>query len=119
MLGTFVLSASYYDAYYTQAQKIRRLIKDRMMEIFSNYDYVVLPTSPVFPWKIKRQEEDPTVSYLADIFTVLTNLIGGPAVSIPLISSEKQFSVSFQILSAPHKESDLFAFAEAIQNNIL
>jgi len=119
MLGTFVLSASYYDAYYTKAQKIRRLIRDRMLEIFESHEYVVLPTSPVFPWKIGSHDQDPTASYLADIFTVLTNLIGGPAVSIPLIDNTKRFNTSFQILSAPHHEYELFAFADFMQNKVL
>jgi len=119
MLGTFVLSASYYDAYYTQAQKIRRLIRDRMMEIFADYDFVVLPTSPVFPWKIGGHDQDPLASYLSDIFTVLTNLFGGAAVSIPVENRTKKFNASFQILSAPHKEYDLFSLADLIQNKIL
>jgi len=118
MLGTFVLSASYYDAYYTKAQKVRRLIRDRMMEIFSDYDVVILPTSPVFPWKIGSHDKDPIASYLADIFTVLTNLFGGPAVSIPLTNMTNRFNASFQILSAPHKEYDLFPLAEVMQNKI-
>ena len=119
MLGTFVLSASYYDAYYTKAQKVRRMIKDRMLEIFEDYDYVVLPTSPVFPWKIGSHDQDPTASYLADIFTVLTNLFGGPSVSIPLFDESKRFRSSFQILSRPHLDYDLFAFADRVQNKIL
>jgi aspartyl-tRNA(Asn)/glutamyl-tRNA(Gln) amidotransferase subunit A len=119
MLGTFVLSASYYDAYYTKAQKVRRLIRDRMMQIFADYDFVVLPTSPVFPWKIGEYAQDPLASYLADIFTVLVNLYGGAAVSIPINNKTNSFNASFQILSVPHKEYSLFSLADLMQNKIL
>lgn len=119
MLGTFVLSASYYDAYYTKAQKTRRLIAERMFQIFEHYDYLVLPTAPEFPWKIGTKHENPVSTYLADIFTVLANLIGSPAVSIPLSTSNKDFKVNIQILSAKHKELDLFGFASNLQNLIL
>jgi len=119
MLGTFVLSASYYDAYYTKAQKVRRLVRDRMLAIFEDYDFVVLPTSPVFPWKIGSHDQDPIASYLADIFTVLPNLFGGASVSIPLFDYTKRFNSSLQILSGPHLDYELFAFADLVQNKIL
>ena len=116
MLGTYVLSASYYDAYYTKAQKTRRLIADRMIEIFDTYDCLLLPTAPVFPWKIGAKMDDPVSVYLADIFTVLANIIGSPAVSIPLLSHDNDFNVNIQILTAKHKESHLFGIINSLQN---
>ena len=116
MLGTFVLSASYYDAYYTKAQKTRRLIAERMNEIFDTYDCLLLPTAPVFPWKIDAKQDNPVSIYLADIYTVLANLIGSPVVSIPLSTKNNAFKVNVQILTAKHKESHLFGFLNAMQN---
>ena len=116
MLGTFVLSASYYDAYYTKAQKTRRLIAERMSEIFNTYDCLLLPTAPVFPWKIGAKMDKPVSTYLADIFTVLANLIGSPAVSIPLPAHENDFNVNIQILTAKHKESHLFGILNSLKN---
>jgi len=119
MLGTFVLSATYYDAYYTKAQKVRRLISDCIKEIFTTHDFIVMPTTPVFPWKIGSQQDDPVATYLADIFTVLPNLIGSPAVSLPLKATQQYFNVNIQILAAQHNDSQLFAFMDKIQNKIL
>ena len=116
MLGTFVLSASYYDAYYTKAQKTRRLISERMAEIFETYDYLIIPTAPQFPPKIGTQQDNPVSTYLDDIFTVLANLIGSPAVSMPISRGKKDFKVNIQILSPPHNDCVLFGFVSDLQN---
>jgi len=119
MLGTFVLSATYYDAYYTKAQKVRKLISNYLHKVFSSYDFIVMPTSPIFPWKIGSQQNDLVATYLADIFTVLPNLYGGPSVSMPLKATQQGFNVNIQILAAARKDDDLFVFLNKLQNNIL
>ena len=83
MLGTFVLSAGYHDAYFTKAQKVRRLIKDKLKEILSSYDFVITPTTPNIAFKIGGDITDPTQMYFKDIYTVLANLTGYPAISVP------------------------------------
>ena len=85
MLGTFVLSAGYHDAYFTKAQKIRRIIKENVEEIFSNYDFILSPTTPHVAFPIGNEITDPTQMYLEDIYTVLANLTGNPAISVPSI----------------------------------
>lgn len=84
MLGTFVLSTGYYDAYYTKAQQIRRLLMQKVSEIFCSYDAIIMPTSPTTAIAIGENDKDPIAMYLADIFTVFANLSGIPAISLPL-----------------------------------
>ena len=84
MLGTFVLSAGYYDAYYAKAQKVRRKLKDTTDGLFSSYDFVLSPTTPDVAFKFGENSDDPIKMYLEDIYTVLANLSGIPAVSVPL-----------------------------------
>src|SRR5690606_18130625 len=80
MLGTFVLSAGYYDAYYSKAQKARRLIKEKMDHILEDYNFIITPTTPTPAFKIGEEITDPMVMYLADIFTVGASLAGLPAI---------------------------------------
>lgn len=84
MLGSFVLSEAYYDAYFTKAQQVRRLIKDQMDSFFDHYDFIIMPSSPKTAWYIHEKPNDPLEIYMADIYTVLANLAGIPAISIPL-----------------------------------
>ena len=84
MLGTFVLSTGYYDAYYSKAQQIRRLLIQKVTEIFMNYDAILMPTSPSTAMAIGENDKDPIATYLADIFTVFANLTGIPGISLPL-----------------------------------
>ncbi len=84
MLGTFVLSTGYYDAYYTKAQQIRRLLMQKVSEIFCSYDAIIMPTSPTTAIALGENDKDPIAMYLADIFTVFANLSGIPAISLPL-----------------------------------
>ena len=111
MLGTFVLSAGYYDAYFTKAQKIRRIIKENIEEIFSNYDFILSPTTPHVAFPIGNEITDPTQMYLEDIYTVLANLTGNPAISVP--SSEKVYDLhhSYQLMSKTFEEDRLLSFA--------
>ncbi len=115
LLGTYVLSAGYYDAYYQKAQQVRRLIKNKLDELFAPYDILVLPISPVQPWKIGAKLDDPVSVYLADIFTVLANVAGVPAISIPSgKSSDLGLPIGIQLLSKPWDEHKLLATAEAL-----
>jgi aspartyl-tRNA(Asn)/glutamyl-tRNA(Gln) amidotransferase subunit A len=110
MLGTFVLSASYYDAYYTKAQRVRRLIKDKTDELLRQYDFLVLPTTPTTAFKI-GEKQDPVSMYLADIFTVQASLAGVPAISIPAGIDDGGMPIGLQIMAGAFREADLLAFA--------
>jgi len=112
-LGTFVLSASYYDAYYTKAQRVRRLIKEKTDELLRQYDFLVLPTTPTTAFKI-GEKQDPVSMYLADIFTVQASLAGVPAISIPAGHDNDGMPIGLQILSGAFREADLLAFANTL-----
>jgi aspartyl-tRNA(Asn)/glutamyl-tRNA(Gln) amidotransferase subunit A len=107
ILGTFVLSSGYYDAYYTKAQKARRLVADRLAAIFMDYDFIIMPVSPVKPWKIGEKSDDPVAMYLADIYTVLANLAGIPAIAL----GKKHC----QFMAAKWEEGKLLAFAKTVE----
>ena len=112
MLGTFVLSSGYYDAYYTKAQRVRRLIQDRTNALLNDYDFILMPTTPTTAFNIGVKNEDPTVAYLEDIYTVHANLAGIPAVSLPLWMSSKNMPIGVQLMGAAFKEADLLAFSK-------
>ena len=116
MLGTFVLSSGYYDAYYTKAQKVRRLIQDRTSEILKNYDFILTPTTPSTAFNIGVKNEDPTVVYLEDIYTVHANLAGIPAISLPLWTSKEKMPIGIQLMSAAFKEKELLSFSKLLMN---
>jgi aspartyl-tRNA(Asn)/glutamyl-tRNA(Gln) amidotransferase subunit A len=115
MLGTFVLSAGYYDAYYGKAQKLRRLLQDNLKQIFSDYDFILTPTSPTTAFKFGEKGSDPIAMYLADIFTVLSNLTGTPAISLPLATSSKNnMPIGLQLMAASMQDEKLLDFSEAL-----
>ena len=105
ILGSFVLSHGYYDAYYLKASKIRRLIKENFREIFQEVDLILTPTSPTLPFKIGEKISDPLSMYLSDIFTVPINLAGLPAISIPTKSNKM---VGFQLIGPAFSEETIF-----------
>lgn len=111
MLGTFVLSAGYYNAYFSKAQKMRRMIGEQLQGIFEEYDYLITPTAPNFPWKIGSKIDDPVSVYMSDIFTVLANLTGIPAISIPLSGNAPTRPIGLQIMSNKFEEPKLLEFA--------
>jgi aspartyl-tRNA(Asn)/glutamyl-tRNA(Gln) amidotransferase subunit A len=111
LLGTFVLSANYYDAYYTKAQKVRRLIKEYTDRVFEQYDFLVMPTTPTTAFPIGDKTADPLRMYLADIFTVQANVVGYPAISIPNGTDNEGLPIGFQIMGRPFDEAALLAFA--------
>ncbi|WP_426493322.1 Asp-tRNA(Asn)/Glu-tRNA(Gln) amidotransferase subunit GatA [Hymenobacter sp. 102] len=118
MLGTFVLSASYYDAYYTKAQKVRRLIKETTDELLREYDFLVLPTTPTTAFRIGDVNKDTLAMYLADIFTVQASLAGVPAISVPNGTDAQGLPIGLQILSGAFREEHLLAFANALTETL-
>lgn len=112
LLGTFVLSADYHDAYYTKAQKVRRLIMDKTKAILSEYDFIILPTTPTTAFKIGQHSSNPLEMYLADLFTVQASVAGIPAISIPNGKDEQGMPIGLQIMSKDFSEESLFAFSK-------
>jgi len=116
MLGTFVLSSGYYEAYYTKAQCVRRLIQDRTTALLKDYDFILMPTTPTTAFDIGLKNEDPTVAYLEDIYTVHANLAGTPAISLPLWDSSKNMPIGVQLMGAPFKEAELLNFSKLLMH---
>jgi aspartyl-tRNA(Asn)/glutamyl-tRNA(Gln) amidotransferase subunit A len=116
MLGTFVLSAGYYDAYFTRAQKVRKRLVDKTNEIFRDFDFIILPTAPVTAFKIGEKINDPVAMYLADIYTVMANLTGIPAISIPLFRHSNGMPFGLQLMAKSFDESSLLQLAHHLMN---
>ena len=116
VLGTFVLSEGYYDAYYGKAQKIRRLIRDKTDEILNAYDFIMIPTAPTPAFTIGEESDDPVVNYLADIFTVQASLAGIPAISLPAGNNEKGLPLGIQFLGRRFGELELLNFSKLFMN---
>lgn len=112
MLGTFVLSASYYDAYFTKAQRVRRLIKEFTEDLLTKYDYIIMPTTPTTAFKFGEHSNDPVAMYLEDLFTVQASVSGVPAISIPNGKDNKGLPIGLQIMANSFKEAELYAFAK-------
>jgi aspartyl-tRNA(Asn)/glutamyl-tRNA(Gln) amidotransferase subunit A len=117
MLGTFVLSASYYDAYYTKAQKVRRIIKEKTDELLSMYDFLILPTTPSTAFRIGEHTANPLEMYLADLFTVQANVVGIPAISIPNGYDETGLPIGLQVMTNYFGEERLLAFSKYLMEN--
>ncbi len=111
ILGTYALSAGYYDAYYVKAQKIRALIAEDFKKAFAKVDVILTPTTPTLPFKIGEKIEDPLSMHLSDIFTVTANLAGLPAITLPC-GEKKGLPVGAQILAKRFHEDTLFAVAK-------
>lgn len=116
MLGTFVLSTGYYDAYYSKAQKIRALLVEKMNSIFDSYDAVVMPTSPETAFSLGKNDKDPIAMYLADIYTVLANLTGLPGISLPLFSHSNNMPFGLQVMAKRGNELTLLRISETLLN---
>lgn len=117
MLGTFVLSEGFYDAYYTKGQQVRRFITDKTNEIFVDYDFILTPTTPTVAFKIGEKASNPVAMYLADIFTVQANITGMPAISIPAASRIEGLSWGIQLVAPCKKDEELISFAHALQKS--
>ncbi len=115
MLGTFVLSSGYYDAYFTRAQKVRALLAEKINLILVNYDFIILPNAPSVAFKAGQMTHDPIAMYLADIYTVMANLTGVPAISVPLFQHKiNGMAFGLQVLSAQFKELPLLRFSNQL-----
>jgi len=110
MLGTYALSAGYYDAYYLKAQKVRTLIKQEFDRAFEKYDALVTPTSPIVPFKLGEKLEDPMQMYLSDVCTLPVNIAGIPAISIPAGFADN-LPIGMQIMGKPFSEETLLRIA--------
>ena len=117
MLGTFVLSAGYYDAYYAKAQKVRRIIQEKSNEILSNYDLIIIPTTPTTAFKLGEKTSDPVQMYLADIFTVQAPLAGLPAISVPETTHSNGLSIGIQVIGKRFEEQEMLDFAHYLTQN--
>jgi aspartyl-tRNA(Asn)/glutamyl-tRNA(Gln) amidotransferase subunit A len=115
MLGTFVLSSGYYDAYYSKAQKVRRKLRDHTQEVLASYDYILLPTTPGVAFPIGGKSADPIQLYLEDIYTVQANLVGVPAISIPMGTHPSGLPFGVQLMAAQNADASLLAFAHRLQ----
>lgn len=119
MLGTYVLSAGYYDAYYKKAQKVRRLFKNDFDKAFENVDIILTPTVPTCAFKLNEKLNDPLAMYLGDIYTTSANLAGIPGISIPIGNNSKGLPIGMQLMSAQFNEETLFKMSYYIQQNLL
>jgi aspartyl-tRNA(Asn)/glutamyl-tRNA(Gln) amidotransferase subunit A len=116
MLGTFVLSAGYYDAYYSKAQKVRRLLRDKTFEIFKNFDIILTPSTPSVAFEFGKNSTDPIQMYLEDIFTVQANMVGIPAISIPVGKNKNNMPIGIQLMAKPFEENTLLAISKIIES---
>jgi aspartyl-tRNA(Asn)/glutamyl-tRNA(Gln) amidotransferase subunit A len=114
LLGTFVLSASYYDAYYTKAQRVRRLIRDQIKTIFNKHDFILMPTTPTTAFKLGEHSDSPIEMYLADLFSVQANVAGVPAISIPCGEDMQGLPIGLQLVADDFEESELLRFSKEI-----
>ncbi len=115
MIGTYVLSHGYYDAYYLQAQKLRRMIADDFQQCFQQCDVIAGPVAPTVAWKIGAQDDDPVAAYLADIFTLPASLAGLPGMSVPAGFGEAGMPVGLQLIGNYFAEGGLLHAAHAFQ----
>jgi len=118
LIGTYVLSAGYYDAYYLKAQKIRKLISNDFREAFTKCDVIMGPAAPSVAFKSGDKKEDPLAMYLQDIYTISTNLAGLPGMSLP-VGQTQGLPVGLQIIGNYFKESQMLNVAHAYQQKTL
>ncbi len=118
LLGTFVLSAGYYDAYYLQGQKARTLIRQDFRDAFAKVDLILSPTTPTPPFKIGEKLTDPLAMYLSDIFTIPANLAGVPALSVPCGSTASGLPIGAQLMGRPFEESVILRAAHTIEQTL-
>ena len=118
MIGTYVLSSGYYDAYYLKAQKVRKLIKNDFDEAYKKVDAILTPSTPSSAFKIGEKKDDPVSMYLNDIFTVPVNLAGLPAISIPAGHDAAGYPLGLQIIGKAFKEQEILNLANAMEDKI-
>jgi len=115
MLGTYALSAGYYDAYYGKALKVRRLLAENFADLYRNYDVLLSPTSPCTAFKLGEKVSDPMTMYVNDVCTIPSNLVGHPAISIPFGKGQDGMPIGVQILAPPMKEPVMYQVAHTLE----
>lgn len=115
ILGTFVLSAGYYEAYYQKAQKVRSLIKRDFEKVFREVDVLLAPTTPTLPFKLGEKETDPLQMYLSDVYTVPANLAGLPALSLPIDGEVNGLPIGLQIIGRPNEDELVLTVGEQLE----
>ncbi len=115
MMGTFILTAGYYETYYLRALQLRKLIKQEFERVIKGYDALYIPTMPLLPWRIGQAIEDPKIAYASDVLTVLPNLTGSPAISLP-IGKVREFFVGGQLIGLRGEDMKILKIAEMIEN---
>jgi aspartyl-tRNA(Asn)/glutamyl-tRNA(Gln) amidotransferase subunit A len=113
-MGTYVLSAGYYEAYYNKAQKVRRLLVQSISDLFKQVDYIINPVTPNKPWKIGENLDDPIKVYLSDVLTVYVNLVGLPSLSLPWSKDELNLPIGMQITGPRKKDFNLLSSCQEI-----
>ena len=114
LLGTFVLSSDYYDAYYSKAQKVRRRIRDEIKSVFKKFDIILMPTTPSTAFKLGMHSDNPVEMYLADLFSVQANVAGVPAVSVPCGVDSQGLPIGLQLMADDFEEGKLLGFSKVI-----
>lgn len=114
MLGTYVLSAGYYDAYYKKAQQVRRLIRNDFKKAFAKVDIIIAPTTPTTAFKIGEKTEDPLQMYLGDIYTTSANLAGIPGINVPIGNDSKGLPIGMQLMADQFEEDLLLSFTKKV-----
>lgn len=112
LLGSYVLSEAYYDAYFTKAQQVRALICSQLNNLFERYDFIMMPTSPKVAWPMEYKSSDPVEAYMADIYTVLANLAGLPAINVPLGNNSENLPFGIQVLAKRKADKKLLKFVQ-------
>ena len=118
MLGSYVLSAGYYDAYYLKAMKVRTIIKEEVEKAFTGVDAIIAPVAPTPPFKLGEKTSDPLKMYLTDIFAATANLSGIPALAIPSGLNEEQLPLGFQLMSPRFSENLLFSLGKLYEESV-
>ena len=118
MIGTYVMSSGYYDAYYLKAQKVRKLIKNDFDDVFKKVDAILTPSTPSSAFKVGEKTNDPVSMYLNDIFTVPVNLAGLPGISIPAGLDKNNYPLGLQIIGKAFDEQNILNIAYAMEEKI-
>ena len=118
MIGTYVLSAGYYDAYYLKGQKVRTLIRRDFEQAFEKCDLIVTPVAPTTAFKLGEKMNDPLTMYLSDIFTISVNLAGLPGMSMPCGYDDKNLPIGVQLIGPPFSEEAILRAGDALERTV-
>lgn len=116
LLGTFVLSTGFYDAYFQKAQQVRRMLVEKLDTLFQSYDALLMPTAPSTAYKLGEKQDDPIAAYLGDIYTVLANLAGVPAIALPAFQHPNGMPFGYQLMSGREQDVTLLQLARSLSS---